>query len=54
MQVERLLRISGVIFKAVQEIQLLLQSVEAVGDSADVRSSCFLGEEGTGVVPTCI
>lgn len=52
MQVERLLRKSSAIFKAAQKIQLLLESVEAVGDSVDVRSSSSLGEEDTGV-PTC-
>lgn len=51
MQVERLLRKSSVIFKAAQEIKLLLKSVEAVSDSVAVRSSSSLGEEGTGVYP---
>lgn len=51
MQVERLLRKSSAIFKAAQKIQLLLKSVESVGDSVDMRSSSSLGEEGTGVYP---
>lgn len=49
MQVKRLLRKSSVIFKAAQKIQLLLKSVEAVGDSVDVRSSSSFGQEGTGL-----
>lgn len=51
MQVERPLRKPSVIFEAAQKTQLLLESVEAVGDSVDVRSSSSLGEEGTGVYP---
>lgn len=52
MQAARLLRKSGLIFKAAQKIQLLLKSAEAVSGSVAARSNSFLKEEGTQVY-TC-